>query len=119
MAAALAESVTASGGVASLSVFSCQSGVAASCLSSSLALGSSTGTVYLSLFGTGIRDAETVQVYIAGQPATVKYAGAQGQYQGLDQVNVVLPRSLTGLGEVSVYVVADGTVSNMTTINIL
>ena len=118
VAAALAESVTASGGATSLSVFSCQSGVAISCLSSPLALGSSTNTVYLSLYGTGIRGAGTVQVYIAGQPATVQYAGAQGQYQGLDQVNVALPRSLAGMGEVSVYVVADGTTSNMTTVNI-
>jgi len=46
VAAALAESVTASGGATSLSVFSCQSGVAISCLSSPLALGSSTNTVY-------------------------------------------------------------------------
>jgi uncharacterized protein (TIGR03437 family) len=47
-----------------------------------------------------------------------QYAGAQNQYQGLDQVNVALPTSLTGMGEVSVYVVADGTASNMTTINV-
>jgi len=118
VAAALAERIAASGAVTPLTVFSCQSGIAISCLSSPLSLGSSTDTVYVSLYGTGIRNAGTVDVYIAGQPATVQYAGAQGQYQGLDQLNVVIPRRLAGMGEISVYVVADGTVSNMTTINI-
>lgn len=118
VAAALAERVSASGAVTPLSLFSCQSGVPVSCLSSALSLGSSTDTVYVSLYGTGIRGAGTVQVYIAGQPAQLQYAGAQGQYQGLDQVNVALPRSLAGRGEVSVYVVADGKLSNMATVNI-
>jgi len=95
--AALAERVSVSGAVTPLSVFSCQSGVPLSCLSSPLSLGSSTDTVYVSLFGTGIRGAGTVQVYIAGQPAMVQYAGAQGQYQGLDQVNVTVPSSLAGM----------------------
>jgi uncharacterized protein (TIGR03437 family) len=92
--------------------------VAISCLSSPLSLGSSTDTVYVSLYGTGIRSAGTLQVYISGEPATVQYAGAQGQYQGLDQVNVAIPKSLAGTGEASVYVVADGAVSNMTTIDV-
>ncbi len=118
VAAALAERVSASGAVTPLSVFSCQSGVPISCLSSALSLGSSTDTVYVSLYGTGIRGAGTVQAYVAGQPAVVKYAGAQSQYQGLDQVNVALPTSLAGMGEVSVYLVTDGKVSNMTTVNI-
>jgi uncharacterized protein (TIGR03437 family) len=114
--AALAERVSSSGVVTPMSVFSCQSGVAVSCLSSALDLGSSTDTVYVSLYATGIRGANTVQAFVAGQPATVQYAGAQGEYQGLDQVNVVIPGTLAGMGEVSVYLLADGKVSNMTTI---
>jgi len=117
-AAAVAERISASNVVTPLSVFSCQSGVAISCLSSPLSLGTSTDTLYVSLYGTGIRGAGTVQVYIAGQPVTPQYSGSQGQYQGLDQVNVALPKSLAGMGEVSVYLVADGKVSNMTTVNI-
>ncbi len=118
VAAAVAERVPASGAATALSVFSCQSGVPLSCLSTPLSLGSSADTVYVSLYGTGIRGAATVQAYVAGQAAPVQYAGAQGQYQGLDQVNLALPGSLAGMGEVSVYVIADGKVSNMTTINI-
>jgi uncharacterized protein (TIGR03437 family) len=60
--------------------------------------------VYVSLHGTGIRGAATVQGFIAGQPANVQYAGAQGQYQRLDQVNVAILASLAGMAEVSVYV---------------
>jgi uncharacterized protein (TIGR03437 family) len=118
VAAAFAERVSASAAVTPMSVFSCQSGVAVSCLSPPLELGSSTDTVYVSLYATGIRGASTVQAFVAGQPATVQYAGAQGEYQGLDQVNVVIPQTLAGRGEVSVYLVADGKVSNMTTIKI-
>jgi uncharacterized protein (TIGR03437 family) len=118
VAAALAERVSASGAVTPLSAFSCQSGIPVSCLSTPLSLGSPTDTVYVSLYGTGIRGAGTVQVYVAGQSAPLQSASAQSQYQGLDQVNVTLPRSLAGMGEVSVYLVADGKVSNMTTLNI-
>ena len=118
VAAALAERISASNAVTPLTVFSCESGVAVSCLSSPLSLGSSTDTVYVSLYGTGIRGAGTVQAYVAGQPVPLLYAGPQGQYQGLDQVNISLPRSLAGMGEVSVYLTGDGNVSNMITVNI-
>jgi len=40
------------------------------------------------------------------------YAGAQGVYPGLDQVNVLLPATLKGKGTVNVTVTVDGSVSN-------
>ncbi len=116
VAAALAGLYPPTGPPTPVAVFSCQSGVALSCLSTPISLANS-GTVYVSLYGTGIRNATTVQAFIAGQPFPVQFA-AQGQYQGLDQVNVALPASLAGMGEVSVYLVADGKTSNMTTINV-
>ena len=72
----------------------------------------------MTLYASGIRGAQNVQVYVAGQPVPVPYAGAQSQYAGLDQVNIAIPRALAGTGEASVYVVADGKTSNMTTINV-
>ena len=99
-------------------VFSCQTGVALSCLSTPISLGAATDTAYVTLYASGIRGAQKVQVFVAGQLVPVLFAGAQGQYAGLDQINISLPSSLAKTGEASVYVVADGKTSNMTTINI-
>jgi uncharacterized protein (TIGR03437 family) len=119
VASAQAESVTSSGTAVPLSVYSCQRGVALSCLSTPVNVATAPGTVYLELYGTGFRGAGTLNAYVAGQLLPVQFAGAQGQYQGLDQVNIALPKSLAGMGEVSVYLVADGQISNMVTVNIL
>jgi uncharacterized protein (TIGR03437 family) len=52
--------------------------------------------VYVSLFGTGWRAAAggTVTVELNGAPVAVAYAGAQGFFVGLDQINLKLPRPL-------------------------
>ncbi len=105
-------------GTATLAVFSCQPGISLSCLSSPLNLGGVTDTVYVALYGTGIRGAGSLQAYVAGQAVPVLYFGAQQQYAGLDQINISIPRSLAGIGEASVYLIADGRMSNMVTVNI-
>ncbi len=115
---AAAAYVRASAPTAPAFVFSCQPGVALSCLSTPISLGTTTDTVYVTLYGSGIRGAQNVQVYVAGQSVPVLFAGAQGQYQGLDQINISIPHTLAGTGEASVYLVTDGKTSNMTTINI-
>jgi uncharacterized protein (TIGR03437 family) len=51
--------------------------------------------------------AVTVQVGNLSLPAV--YAGPQGQYPGLDQVNVQLPASLAGSGVVNVVVTTQDT----------
>jgi uncharacterized protein (TIGR03437 family) len=99
-------------------VFSCNASASLSCLSTPILLGAATDTVYVTLYASGIRAAQKVQVFVAGQSVPLLYSGAQGQYQGLDQINITLPASLAGTGEASVYLVADGKTSNMTTINI-
>ena len=48
----------------------------------------------LVLYGTGLRHASAVSVSIGGQAARVLYAGAQGSFVGLDQLNVEIPRGL-------------------------
>jgi uncharacterized protein (TIGR03437 family) len=53
-----------------------------------------------------------VQCLIGGTPAAVAYAGAQPTYEGLDQINVVIPASMAGKGLVSVQVIVDGFASN-------
>jgi len=81
----------------------------------------STGTVYVSFFGTGIRGFDSLgnaTCTIGGTNATVIAAGAQGQFPGLDQVNVQLPSSLSGAGSVTVQFTVDGQAANPVTIAI-
>lgn len=56
--------------------------------------------VYLSLYGTGFDNAAATGVTctVAGQNATVTYAGPQMQEPGLDQLNLLLPKSAAGAG---------------------
>jgi uncharacterized protein (TIGR03437 family) len=64
-------------------------------------------SLHLVLYGTGIRhrsSLETVICVIAGETVTVAYAGPQGQFPALDQVNVPLPAQLRGAGTVTVAV---------------
>jgi uncharacterized protein (TIGR03437 family) len=57
--------------------------------------------VTLVLYGTGLNAATaTATARVSDVTATVTYAGAQGQYAGLDQYNIVVPRSLAGRGDV-------------------
>jgi uncharacterized protein (TIGR03437 family) len=80
-------------------------------------LGSSTDMVYLLLYGTGIRHASgTPSCTIGGKPAGVVYAGAQGSFVGLDQVNVLLPATLRGAGTVNLTLMVDGVTANTVTI---
>ena len=72
---------------------------------------------YLSLviYGTGVRGRSStgmVTVHIGELILPVSYAGPQLQYRGLDQVNVILPRTLAGAGTLSVRVDVDGLTSN-------
>jgi len=75
--------------------------------------------VYLLLFGTGIRNrsaVSAVSVRIAGIECEVLSAGAQGEFAGLDQVNVRLPRSLIGRAESDLILTVDGKAANTVTV---
>jgi uncharacterized protein (TIGR03437 family) len=94
-----------------VAVFDCSSGT---CVLSPIALDNQS-TVYLSLYGTGLRNRSSlanVACTVGGVSAPVQYAGAQPQDQGLDQVNVALPLTLRGAGSVKVEVTVDGQLSN-------
>lgn len=72
-------------------------------------------TIYLILYGTGLRQRTSlsnVKVMIGGVEAVVEYAGAQSQYAGLDQINIHVPRSLAGRGEMDVELIVDGILAN-------
>lgn len=119
---AVAEAVRASAGGAQTNVTVFQCGNAAgSCVPVPIDLGPSTDTVVLVLFGTGIRgfsNIKNVTAAIGTTNAPVLFAGAQGGFVGLDQVNVQIPRSLIGSGVVNVVLTVDGQPSNAVTISI-
>jgi uncharacterized protein (TIGR03437 family) len=77
-------------------------------------LGSDSDLAYLSLFGTGLRAAGTagVKVTVGTTDAPVQFAGPQGSFAGLDQVNVLLPHSLKGSGDVTLQLTAAGLQAN-------
>jgi uncharacterized protein (TIGR03437 family) len=77
--------------------------------------------IYLSFYGTGISGRarlENVAVKVGSESVGAIYAGPQGQFPGLDQVNIALPISLRGAGVVDVTVTADGVASNAVKINV-
>lgn len=76
-------------------------------------LGPATDAVYLSIFATGLQNARSVAVTVGGQTVPVLYAGVQGAFDGLDQVNVgPVPRSLIGAGRANIVLTADGQTAN-------
>jgi uncharacterized protein (TIGR03437 family) len=108
--------VTAAGEQTSEIVYTCS---ASGCSANPVELGEESAKLILLLFGTGIRGCrELPAVTIGGQPVVVLGAAAQGQYPGLDQVNVVVPRTLAGRGEADIVVNVDGRVANPVKINI-
>lgn len=81
--------------------------------------GEETDKLFLLLYGTGIQGRSAlsaVTVLVGGETATVSYAGPQGDFVGLDQVNIELPRSLKGKGEVTINCLIDGRLANAVTV---
>lgn len=84
-------------------------------------LGPATDQVFLALFGTGIRGRSAlsaVRCMIGGVEAQASFAGAQGAFVGLDQINVLIPRSLAGRGTVDIALTVDGIPANTVRITI-
>ena len=75
---------------------------------------------FLLLFGTGIRGFRSeVTATVGGEEVPVLGAVPQGEFVGLDQVNLgPLPRSLLGRGEVEIILTVDGKTANTVTLNI-
>ncbi len=78
--------------------------------------------VYLQLYGTGLRgrtNLSAVKLTLGGTPLTVEYVGAQPQYFGLDQLNVLVPTSLTGRNRTLDLVLSvDGWVANVVQVKV-
>lgn len=84
-------------------------------------LGAETEQVFLLLFGTGFRGRSAltaVTCRVGETEAEVTFAGAQAGFAGLDQANVLLPRSLAGRGEVEVTFSVDDKAANAVRVQI-
>jgi uncharacterized protein (TIGR03437 family) len=86
---------------------------------SQIDLGPDTDQVYLVMLGTGWRNRSSlanVSVKFGDLEAPVQYAGPQGDYAGLDQVKVLLPRWPAGHTSqeegVQVWLTVDGKLAN-------
>lgn len=118
VAAAFAILASANGTQTPEPVFQCSAGT---CISVPLSLGNPTDILVVELYGTGIRgrtSLNNVFVEIGGAAAMVAYASSQPVFPGLDQINVFVPRSLAGAGEVPVVLTVDGVTANVVTVNI-
>ena len=84
-------------------------------------LGPATDLVYLLLYGTGLRfrsGLQSVTVKLGNADGNVIYAGGETGLAGLDQINVGIPRSLIGRGEIDVVLTVDGKTANTVKVNI-
>jgi uncharacterized protein (TIGR03437 family) len=111
VAAATAMRILPDGTRQDVPVFSCNG--AASC--TAVPIDMSTGAIYLSLYGTGFRNASQPACYMdtssyPGGPAAT-YSGPQPTIPGLDQVNMLLkPPIASGTGSISCVFGLGGTV---------
>lgn len=84
-------------------------------------LGAASEQVFLVLYGSGWRfrsSLAAVTAKIGGADAPVSFAGAVSNFVGLDQANLLIPRSLIGRGEVEVMLLVDGKTANTVRISI-
>jgi hypothetical protein len=78
-------------------------------------LGPATDQVFLVLYGTGLKyrsSLSAVSCSIGGVNSEVLFVGAAPVFAGVDQVNVRLPRSLAGRGEVDIALFVDSKAAN-------
>lgn len=117
VAAANAALYSADGTVAPMPVFQCNP----ECTSVPMSLGGPGDTLAVTLYGTGFRNVtspSSASVTIGGTRAQILYIGAQPSYPGLDQLNVAVPLSLAGAGEVAVVLTVNGQTANSVLLNV-
>jgi uncharacterized protein (TIGR03437 family) len=118
VAAAVAVRVNAVGAQTPVAVFQC---AGSGCTASPIDIGGAGDQVFLTLFGTGLRKNSglgNVRATIGGADAPVAFAGAQGEFAGLDQINLQIPVSLRGRGDVPIILTVDGVTTNAVSINV-
>jgi len=83
--------------------------------------GNGADQVYLVAFGSGFRfrsSLSAVSATVGGTPALTSFAGTQPDFDGLDEANILLPRSLIGRGDLEVLLTVDGQMTNSAHISV-
>jgi uncharacterized protein (TIGR03437 family) len=111
VAAAYVLQVSADGVQSTQPVYTCGN-TPGSCTAVPVDLGAPGDQNFLVLYGSGIRYASKVSVLLGGNTSDVVFFGPQGQFVGLDQVNVQIPADLAGQGDVHIALTADGQDAN-------
>lgn len=117
IAAATAALYAPDGTITPVNVFQCNP----ACTSVPMSVGNAGAVLVVTLYGTGFRNvasAANASLTIGGVQAQILYLGAQPTYPGLDQVNMVVPRSLAGAGEVPTVLTVNGQTANAVTLNV-
>ncbi len=105
-----AVSVTlADGSAVNLSPYTCGS---VGCGIATMVLPANATDLYVVLYGTGLRGANSISAVIGQRQAEVQFAGPQPDFPGLDQVNLHLASPVGLSGVQSVQLTADGQASN-------
>ncbi|HEU0123220.1 MAG TPA: hypothetical protein VFQ91_22000 [Bryobacteraceae bacterium] len=94
---------------AEVPVFHCPG---AECVPTPIGL-SENAPVYLTLYGTGIRYGSSALATVKGVSVPILYSGPQPSFPGLDQVNIELPATLRGSGEVDISLFVDDQPANL------
>jgi uncharacterized protein (TIGR03437 family) len=116
--AAVVQYVAADGTQSTDLAFACTS--ATDCRPTQLRVGPAQAT-YLTLYGTGLRNRANLSDVVAQIGSTtlrVLYAGEQADFPGLDQVNVLLPATLSA-GSARLLVTIEGRQTNIVDVEIV
>jgi uncharacterized protein (TIGR03437 family) len=106
---AAAAGVTKDGTTVDLPPYQCsQSG----CSMVPISLPDNLAELYITLYGTGIRNVRNINAVVGSVPAEVIFVGPQSQFPGLDQVNLHLTNTTGLTGIVPLRLKVDGIYSN-------
>jgi uncharacterized protein (TIGR03437 family) len=79
-------------------------------------MGPETDQIFLIMYGTGLRGSTQATATVGGTPVAVNGPVAQGQFVGVDQMNLgPLPRTLIGRGSVLIVAQVGGKTTNFVT----
>jgi uncharacterized protein (TIGR03437 family) len=101
--------VLGDGTTANLTPYQCDS---SGCHIAAVSLPPNTASLYLILYGTGIKNANNISATLGTLAAQVAYCGAVPAFPGLDQVNLLVANPSGISGRQTVLVTTDGFTSN-------